>query len=95
MDIQGRSTLEGEYRTSRRNPEKFTYRRKVIYEIEQLLDVHLEAVESTRGRLKVADLETVLARLREMTGADPIVVALDNEDRKALVEQGLDEGGDF
>lgn len=94
--ITAKSELSGEYNGNggnRSNIPTMTYRQKLLYEIEQHLEVKIDSIDSDRARVDIKDLKAILKGVREKLDADPVLVALDHEDRKILVEREL-EGDD-
>lgn len=66
----------------RKNPEQLSRRRQYLYELEQLLEIELDALSDSRPRITNNDLKTIFKALLDEFNAEPAVVVFHSEENQ-------------
>lgn len=77
------STLQREYSlgsSRRQNPKQLSRRRQYLYELEELLEIELDALSDSRPRLTNNDLKEIFKALLDEFNAKPAVVVFHSEE---------------
>lgn len=80
------TTLQREYNPGNanrgKNPEQLSRRRQYLYELEELLEIELDALTESRPRLSNKDLKNMFKALLDEFNAEPAVVVFHSEENQ-------------